>query len=80
MGGVHLMRRLMQRLLVNRGQVRLDVEDDLLHRARERERRLVGVAAVNDPAVVAANVHSCVAREAEWDRVVHMSRRRPVYR
>ncbi len=50
-----------------------DIEDDLLDRAGERERRLVGVASVDDQAVVAADVHAGVAAEDERHRVIQPS-------
>ena len=52
-------------------KVRSDVEDDLLDRAGERERRLVGIASVDDQAVVQADVHAGVAAEDERDGVIH---------
>jgi hypothetical protein len=44
-------------LLVLKGQVRLDEEEELLDRAGERERRLVRVAPVNAPNFVAADIY-----------------------
>ncbi len=63
-GGVEV-----ERVLV--GEVRLDVEGDLLHGARERERLLVLVVAVDDAAVVASDVHPRVAGEPDRHGVVH---------
>ena len=51
----------------------LDVEDDLLDGAGERERLSVGVAQVDHAAVVAADVHACVGGEPHRHRVVHPS-------
>ena len=62
---------LVQRLGVLLAQVRGDVEDDLLDLAREPERRLVRVAAVDDEAVVATDVHPGVAGEASRHGVLH---------
>ena len=52
----------------SRAQVRLDVEDDLLHGSGEREWRPVRVGAVDYAAVVAADVHARVAGEPERAR------------
>src|SRR4051812_42629260 len=52
-------------------EVRSDVEHDLLDGSGERERCLVGVAAVDGQAVVPADVHARVAGELERHRVVH---------
>src|SRR6476469_5877941 len=57
-------------MLVGVVEVRGDVEDDLLDRAGECEWRLVGVASVDDLAVVAAHVEARVAAEPERHRVV----------
>src|SRR4051794_28174246 len=53
------------------GQDGVDVEDDLPDGAGERERRAVGVDAVDGQAVVAADVHARVAGEPERHGVVH---------
>ena len=58
--------------------MRLDVEDDLLDLAGERERLAVLVGEVDDPAVVAADVHPGIAREA--DRTVCSIRPSPTGR
>ena len=70
MPGESLLRVLVQILLVRLGQVWVDVEDDLLDRAGERERRLVRVAAVDREAVVAADIEAGVAGEARGDGVL----------
>src|SRR4051794_40444239 len=57
--------------LVGRVAVWSDVEDDLLDRAREHERLLAGIAAVDDQAVVPAHVEARVATESEGDGVIH---------
>ena len=61
-GGVRLLGVLVEGVLVVAVQVRRDVEDDLLDGAGERERRLVGVAAVDDQAVVTADVEARSSR------------------
>src|SRR3954452_3766908 len=70
-GGVGLRGVLVEGVFVVAVEVGGDVEDDLADRAGERERRLVGVAAVDDEAVVAADVHAGVAAEPERHGVVH---------
>src|SRR6516225_9614123 len=61
---------LVQRLL---GLVvsRLEVEDDLLHGAGKGVWSSLLVGAVDDQAIVAANVHAAVAGKTEEDRLVH---------
>src|SRR4051812_27981331 len=70
-GGIGLRGVLVEGVLVVAVEVRGDVEDHLANRAGERERRLVGVAAVDDQAVVAADIHAGVAAEPERDGVIH---------
>src|SRR3954465_7369844 len=70
-GGIGLRGVLVEGVLVVAVDVRGDVEDHLADSARERERRLVGVAAVDDQAVVAADIHAGVAAEPERDGVIH---------
>src|SRR3954469_14530516 len=55
------------RLAILVGEMRADVEDDLLDRPGEGERRPICVGRVHGEAVVAADVHSGVAGEAERD-------------
>src|SRR6266576_5367037 len=76
--GERLVEMLVQLLLMLSGQVRIDVEDDLLDLAGERERRLVGVAAIHRQAVVAADVHARVAGEADGDGVLHATASDPL--
>src|SRR3954451_22105926 len=68
--GVALRGVLVEVVLVLAVQVRRDVEDDLLDGASEFERGLLGVVAVDDEAVVLADVEAAVAAEAERNRVV----------
>src|SRR5271156_4683454 len=63
-GGVCLMGVRVQGILVLAVGVRGYVEDHLLDCAGERERRLGGVAAVDDQAVVPADVQARIAAEA----------------
>src|SRR5262245_20052583 len=74
-GSERLRRVFVKRLRVVLAQVRGDVEHDLLDLAGEAERRLVGIAQVDDVAVVAADVHPGVEGEPRRDRVLHAAAR-----
>src|SRR5271157_1550355 len=67
--GLHL-RVFVQGLLVI-GCRGLEVEHDLLHGSGEGVRGLVLIGEVDDQAVVAADVHACVAGEGNRDGVGH---------
>src|SRR5271169_795257 len=72
-GSVCLLRVRVEGKLVLAVGVRGHVEDHLLDRAGERERRLAGVAAVDDQAVVPAHVQARIAAETERHGVVQLA-------